>query len=177
MKRLLLLPVLLGAAVLIAGVYGVLHNQVSYVVGPSYFHDFKFIQFDIASTFQNRIGAAWVGWQASWWMGVIIGGPILLLGARMKDARAFVIAYTQAAAIVLLTALVFGSGALIYAIGSVTETSLPPWMSDLVVNDPVGYGRAGWLHLGTYFGGFIGLLIGMAYMQVRAYWHAKKVLA
>ncbi len=88
MAKATLLPVLLVAGCLISGLYGMLHNQISYTVAPEYFHAFKFDQFAIPNGLHNRIGASIVGWQASWWMGLIIGVPILLVGLIMPDAKA-----------------------------------------------------------------------------------------
>jgi hypothetical protein len=66
--KFILLPVLLGAGCLISGLYGALHNQISYSVSPDYFDAYKFIQFDVPVTLRDRVGASIVGWQASWWM-------------------------------------------------------------------------------------------------------------
>ncbi len=66
MSKAALFPVLLVAGCLICGLYGMLHNQISYTVAPEYFHAFKFDQFAIPNGLRNRIGASIVGWQASW---------------------------------------------------------------------------------------------------------------
>src|SRR5438105_15809064 len=72
-----LLNVLL--AVLGAGLYGVVHNQISYTVAPEYFTKFKFRQFGfVATPLPERVRASMVGFLASWWMGIPIG---LLVGA------------------------------------------------------------------------------------------------
>ncbi len=87
MLKLLLLPVLLAAGCLISGFYGAAHNQISYTVSPDYFHAFKFIQFEMPANLHNRLGAAIVGWEASWWMGVLIGIPILSVALIMPGAN------------------------------------------------------------------------------------------
>ena len=77
MTKLAFVPVLLMVGCLFAGLYGIIHNQISYTVSPEYFHAFKFQQFNIPPSLQNRIGASIVGWGASWWMG--------LLNVRVSD--------------------------------------------------------------------------------------------
>ena len=47
MKKLVTIPILFVLACLFAGIYGALHNQISYSVAPEYFTQFKFIQFQI----------------------------------------------------------------------------------------------------------------------------------
>ena len=47
MTRLLLFLAYLLLAVATAGLFGALHDQISYTVAPEYFTRFKFIQFDL----------------------------------------------------------------------------------------------------------------------------------
>ena len=42
MSKLAWIPVLFLVACLFAGIYGALHNQISYTVSPEYFTQFKF---------------------------------------------------------------------------------------------------------------------------------------
>jgi hypothetical protein len=51
----------LAAACLLAGVYGAVHNQISYTVCPEYFTKFKFIQFRLSDALQSRQGASFFG--------------------------------------------------------------------------------------------------------------------
>ena len=167
--RLFLLPLCLAIAVITAGLYGALHNQISFTVGPSYFFDFKFHQFDTELAWQNHFGAALIGFQASWWMGVLIGGPIYLAGGFFRDPKQFVRAYVQATLLVVGIALLCGLGALAYGILEWSPDHLPFWMSGRNVSDPVGFARAGTLHNTTYLSGLIGLLAGCAFMIWRGW--------
>jgi hypothetical protein len=47
MKKRVTIPILFVLACLFAGIYGALHNQISYSVAPEYFTQFKFIKFQI----------------------------------------------------------------------------------------------------------------------------------
>src|SRR5258708_39967535 len=79
MKKLLIYALLVVLAVLVAGFYGIIHNQISYTVSPEYFTKFKFRQFGFVDTqLPERVRASMVGFLASWWMGIPIG---LLVGA------------------------------------------------------------------------------------------------
>jgi hypothetical protein len=55
MAKVALLPLLLAAGRIISGVYGALHDQISYTVSPDYFHHLKFCQFNIADHLHNRL--------------------------------------------------------------------------------------------------------------------------
>ena len=64
----------LPAAMLAAGLFGVLHDQISYTVSDEYFTKFKFIQFGLRDAFlSERVQVALVGFLASWWMGIPLG--------------------------------------------------------------------------------------------------------
>ena len=93
-KRTLFATGLLLLGCLLAGCYGMMHNQISYTVSPEYFTKFKFRQFGIAPTLNERTGAAIVGWQASWWMGIAIGLFVIPAG-MMIDSVSFLRAGTM----------------------------------------------------------------------------------
>jgi len=112
-EKLTLFPILLFAGCLIAGLYGALHNQISYTVSPEYFTAFKFHQFSIPEDLRGRIGAAIVGWRASWWMGLFIGVPVLIVGLILPGWKTYVSRCFLAFAVVAVTALVVGLVALI----------------------------------------------------------------
>lgn len=166
MVKLLLAPVLICTAILLAGLYGGFHNQISYTLSPGYFHEFKFIQFGIQPELQNRLGAAIVGWQASWWMGLVIGLPIYLLCLAIRGTRPFLRTFFLASIAVVGTTLLVGLGALAVGLITIESSNLPDWMAGRAVSDPVAFARAGQMHDFSYLGGMIGLVIG-AFIAVR----------
>jgi hypothetical protein len=168
MKRLALLPVALAFACIVAGAYGAIHDQISYTVAPSYYHDFKFTQFAIAPTLHNRLGASIVGWNATWWMGLLIGLPIYIAGLFIRENGEFCRQYIRAAILVVSTALLIGLAALAIAFVSIDEHHLPTWMVGRPVRDPVAFARAGTMHNYSYIGGFVGLLLALGSMTMAA---------
>lgn len=72
-----LLPAMLGYAVLgalVAGCYGVLHDQITYSISPEYFTRLKFFQFHYADFgLPPRVFVAEIGFLAAWWVGLIAG--------------------------------------------------------------------------------------------------------
>lgn len=161
MLKVLLFPVLLGFACVLAAAYGAGHNQISYSVSPEYFHSFKFRQFRIDPEFHNRVGTAIVGIQASWWMGVVIGLPVYFAGLFVRGTRPFVLAFLRASILVVLVTLVIGLGALAWAIFTLKPETLPSWMEGRNVTDPVAFAQAGVMHNFSYIGGQIGLTFGL----------------
>ena len=74
MKKILTFFLFIPTAILVAGLFGVLHDQISYSVSNEYFTKFKFLQFHFLNPdVPERIRAAEVGFLASWWMGIPLG--------------------------------------------------------------------------------------------------------
>src|SRR5215472_16276147 len=79
LKKLGVYIIIILLAVFIAGLYGIVHDQISYTVAPEYFTKFKFHQFGFVDTpLPERVRASMVGFLATWWMGIPIG---VLVGA------------------------------------------------------------------------------------------------
>ena len=165
MIKILLIPVLFGLACLMAGVYGALHDQISYTVSPDYFQQFKFIQFEIAPDLHDRLGAARVGWMATWWMGIVVGVVIVPLGMTVPGTKQSFMATLKALGVVAGTALVTGLAALIVAHVRVdAETVGEITRYRQLIRDPVAFTRAGTMHDFSYLGGLIGIFSGAAYL-------------
>ena len=166
------LPAILGFTVLgalIAGCYGILHDQITFTVGPEYFHNFKIHQFSYADFgFGDRIFAAFIGFLATWWVGLIVGW---ILARRCIPGQPRAVARKQ---IYLGFAVVFATGFLAGLIGYAYGTWRGPnadysaWQSVLSahhVDDQYSFMRVGYIHNASYIGGFIGLVL--TYFVVR----------
>jgi hypothetical protein len=165
--KIALFPVLLAAGCLIAGLYGALHDQISYSVSPDYFHHLKFRQFDIPQALHNRLGAALVGWYATWWMGILIGIPLLSVGLVLPGARNYLVGCLIAFGLVAATALTVGLGGLLYACLTIHSPEDFAWGFPEGVADKVAFARVGAMHNFSYLGGFIGIVTGCGYLLIR----------
>lgn len=159
MRKVVLFPLLLVAASITAGLYGALHNQISYTVSPEYFHGFKFNQFRIPDYLHGRIGAAIVGWRASWWMGYLVGVPVLLVGLILPGPRLYASRCMWAFLVVTGTALLFGASAL------TTSPKVEAWQwYPHEVQDKAAFARAAAMHNSSYLGGFLGIITGSLFL-------------
>src|SRR5881394_2810515 len=62
------------AGALLAAVYGVIHDQITYTISPEYFTKMKFVQFDYADFgWPGRGFVAEIGALATWWAGLFAG--------------------------------------------------------------------------------------------------------
>jgi hypothetical protein len=91
-------------ACLLAGLFGALHNQISFTISHEYFTRFKFIQFRIPSTVPPRVGASIVGWLAAWWMGAPLATLLLPIIHRTSQPNQLTHRTTKAFAMVVVVA-------------------------------------------------------------------------
>ena len=156
-------PVQIGllilASCLVAGAYGALHNQLSYSVGSAYFHDLKFAEFGIPPDQHNRIGAALIGWRASWWMGAFMGIAVFGLASVLVPAKHLL---PLGLGVLFLAVFVTTIGALGGLLLAILGPSIPVIADSLsqLPPDP-GFRRAALMHEGSYIGGALGGLIAL----------------
>ncbi|WP_224813650.1 hypothetical protein [Hasllibacter sp. MH4015] len=150
---------LLGIAALAAALFGALHNQLSYTMGPTYFTAFKFDQFQIADGTPPRLGAAYVGVMASWWMGPIIGLPAFLYGLfAVPSARTYFAAGCGAVFTVIFLATFGALAGLIGGLVADTTGLLDPYLNFRDGPTRSDFLRAGFMHDASYLAGALGLI-------------------
>lgn len=162
MSKFLVFIILVFFAIILAGFYGALHNQISYTVSPEYFTKFKFRQFGLVDLpFPDRIRASMVGFLASWWMGIPIG---LLVGGvgfiHQGYRRMFNISLCAFAVVVSFT-LLFGLGDLLYGYfetSSINPADYQNWYIPADVVDLRRFLCAGYMHNASYLGGVLAIL-------------------
>ena len=147
------------AAMLTAGVYGAVHDQISYTVSPEYFTRFKFPEFGLLnSTVPERVRAAEVGFLASWWMGIPIGLLTGVAGFLQPTAALMRRALLWSLPIIVGFAFVVGLLGLIYGIAhtrTIDLASYSGWFIPDGVVDMRRYLCAGYMHNASYLGGVL----------------------
>ncbi len=154
-----ILFLLIICAAMAAASFGALHNQLSYSVGPTYFTDFKFLQFDVGPDAPPRLGAAYVGAMASWWMGAVIGLPAFLYGlVAVPNARSYLAAGLGAIFVVILLATFGALAGLLGGIVADTTGLLDPYLTFPDGPTRQDLLRAGFMHDASYIAAALGLI-------------------
>jgi len=78
MKKIITLLLIVICASLAAGSYGALHDMITYRISPEYYTYYKFIEFGLTESYDQKVSnpllfAAASGFLATWWIGGIIG--------------------------------------------------------------------------------------------------------
>jgi hypothetical protein len=166
------LPALLAftvAGALVAGCYGVLHDQITFSIGPEYFRNFKFHQFHFADLgWGECVFVSLIGFLATWWVGAI-GGWIL--ARRILSTCPRRTAYRRiCAGFLILFAAAASAGLLGYLYGLVRGPNgdYSAWQLTLEryqVTDAWPFMRVAYIHNAGYIGALVGLLL--TYVAIR----------
>jgi hypothetical protein len=167
MNKLLVFLLLVVLAIMLSGLYGMVHNQISYTVSPEYFTKFKFRQFGLVETpWPDRVRASVIGLLASWWMGIPIG---FILGAcgfvHAGAGRMFAVTLESFGLVVGFT-LLFGLAGLLYGWLQTRSIDLADYHGWLIPDNVVDLRRflcAGYMHNASYLGGTLGIFLAAAF--------------
>jgi hypothetical protein len=162
-RKIGILILFVPVAVLAAGLFGAIHDQISYSVSDEYFTKFKFLQFRLLDpNVPERIRAAEVGFLASWWMGIplalLCGSAGLVQRSSALMWRAVTWSLLVVAAFTLTIALVgLGFGWLR------TETLDPAnyrgWFIPTGLKEVRRFLCVGYMHNAAYLGGVLSILV------------------
>lgn len=162
------LPPMIGATILgglIAGVYGIVHDQITYTISPEYFTKLKFHQFDYADFgLGNRVFAATIGFLATWWVGFIAAW---LLARRVIPDQSRQIAYRQILSgflCIFACGFFFGCLGYLYGLWRGPNADYSDWnwaFRHLHIVDQWPFVRVAYIHNAGYLGGLIGLVVAL----------------
>jgi hypothetical protein len=148
-------------AIFAAGLFGVVHDQISYTVSPEYYTKFKFHQFNLLNTaIPERIRAAQVGFLASWWMGIPLGGLSGAAGFIHRTAAQTRRALLLSLPVVLCFALLFALGGLAYGVFNTTHFDLGTyrgWYIPAGIEHPRAFLCVAYMHNAAYLGGALAI--------------------
>ena len=164
------LPAMLGCAVLgalLAGLYGILHDQITYSISHEYFTRLKFTQFHYADFgLPPRAFVAEIGFLATWWVGFLAGWFI---------ARITVPGLPRAAAFrfslhgfLIIFAFALAAAFVGYGLSRLRGPDYSSWQdraSTLGILDLSSFVRVAYIHNASYLGGLVGLVVAIIYLR------------
>ena len=167
--KLRLLPIMLGIAFLgaaIAGVYGILHDQITYSISNEYFTKLKFNQFHSANFgFPTRVFVSEVGSLATWWVGLFSGWFLARIAVPSWPAKLALQRSLIGFSIIFSTA--FTAGCVGYFLGAHHSSDYSYWQDmclTLDVNDVPAFVCVAYIHNAGYIGGLTGLIASIVFL-------------
>lgn len=151
--------------ILLAGVYGIVHDQVTFTISPEYFTKFKYNQFGFEPEGfgGHRQTVAAIGFLATWWTGIFIGIGLGLTGLFFKDHKIMIRALIKAVLITFCFALSLGIFGFFYGKFILAKTGVNWWLPENLVSKEA-FITVGSIHDFSYLGGLTGLIAGIIYL-------------
>jgi len=152
----------------LAGLYGALHDQLSYTIAPEYFTRFKYDQFGFEPAWfgGHRPTVAVIGFLATWWVGALISLFLGGTGLLQPDASSMRMAIARGVVITLTVAAVCALAGLAYG-WFFLDGQPQGWFLPTGVSDPRAFWSVGSMHNASYGGGVLGLMIALTDMEWR----------
>jgi hypothetical protein len=153
-------------SIILAGIYGILHDQVTSSISPEYFTKFKFIQFKVAPALPFRMAVAMVGFYATWWTGIVIGPILGMIGFLFPDHKTMQRYIRKSFRIVCCIAIVTAFAG--FLIGKFYLVHHPPhWYYPEGLIDKNNFVIVGSIHNASYIGGLLGLITASIYLSAK----------
>lgn len=153
---------------LVAGIYGILHDQLTYTISEEYYTRFKFIQFGFwqgelpAELANPRLAVCAVGFLATWWTGILIGPVIACVGLIHNNTHIMQQANFRAVLITLAVTFTTGLAGLLFGWLVLVDKGVSWWLPAGLV-DRDHFTMVGSMHNFSYLGGLIGLIAAVIY--------------
>jgi hypothetical protein len=154
---------LLGA--LVAGSFGIIHDQITFSISREYFTHLKFVQCSYANFgLPPRFFVAEIGFLATWWVGLFAGwflARVMVPAFSRAEARHHIL---QGFGIILAGSL--GASFLGYGFGLLRgpNADLSRWQelaSEHHITDLPRFVRVAYIHNASYLGGLVGLIVAL----------------
>ena len=163
-KKIGILILIVIISIILASIYGILHNQISYSISPEYFTKFKFRQFEFYFMGENqpRQTASLIGVLSTWWFGLLLGLIIGIVGMFQRNSK--IMWKSAIGAIFRTLGIAIGIGIVGILVGKFLITNLNAnWNLPADLTDQKSFLTAGTMHNFSYLGGIIGLIYGIKY--------------
>ncbi len=170
-RRLPAMILIAALGTLVAGAYGVVHDQISYAISPEYFTKMKFRQFDWADVgLPPRAFASVVGFLGTWWVGLVAGWFAARAGLVDLPRTERWRCVPRCFGIVLVTAAIAGLIGALVGVALARSGDLGSWdevRTELAVRDVPAFVIVAYLHGGGYIGAALGLVLAIVYVRRR----------
>ncbi len=162
----------IGAA--IAGLYGIVHDQVTYSISEEYFTKLKYGQFRISEVEQAnpRVAAAKIGFLATWWVGMIAGWMCARFSV-LPDGRILPLkTVIRQFILIFVVAILFGIGGWLWGLsqqGGGYAKRWTDWMNALGIENQDAFMTVGSIHNAGYAGALTGLIVAIFLLHREKY--------
>jgi len=148
---------------LVAGLYGILHDQVTFTISNEYFTKLKYQQFHYLSfDGSDRLRVSVIGFFATFWAGLLFGWFLarwFLPNCSLSVARGKIF---KASIIIFSTSILFAIAAGAYGLFSGATADHSSWshiFNTYCIENTQSFVNVAYIHNSSYLGALVGLLI------------------
>jgi hypothetical protein len=154
-------------SILLAGLYGIIHDQITYTICSEYFTKFKYEQFGFEPAWfgGDRQTVVVIGFLATWWTGLLIGLVLGVTALIFRNYRTMWNAVKKSIVVVFCFAIAAGIVGFFYGKLILTRTGVDWWLPNNLV-DRNAFITVGSIHNFSYLGGLLGLIAGVCYLII-----------
>ena len=165
MRKFSILSITIFITIILAGAFGMVHDEITYTISKEYFTKFKYPQFGFTPSLfgGNRQTVAAIGFLATWWVGLFIGIITGLTALLFRDPGVMKKEISKAIRLIFLITILFSTAGYFYGRYHLTKTGVTWWLpADLT--DKYHYIITGSIHNFSYMGGLAGLFLAVVLM-------------
>ncbi|MFT3920678.1 hypothetical protein [Cloacibacterium sp.] len=158
---------------LIAGIYGIIHDQITFTISSEYYTKYIFLQYNLVQVegdsriIHPRILVVLVTFLSTWWFPLISGLIIVIFNLIQNTWKMFL--KTSVLAMLISSLITVFSAIIGFILGSLIISKLPKYyFADWCfipdkLNDYENYITAGTMDAFNFFGGILGLIVAIFY--------------
>jgi len=163
-KKILHLILITFISIVLASIYGIVHNQISYTISEEYFTKFKFRTFGLGKFAIDfpRMSAGIIGVVSTWWFGLLIGLINGIAGMLQPTVKLMWKGAFGAIIRVLIITILFGIVGVMIGKFVISNLNINWNLPENLIN-PKSFLTAGTMHSFGYIGGIIGLIYGVIF--------------
>lgn len=168
MNKLLSVILIIILSIILGGLYGIIHDQITYTISSEYFTKLKFYQFGLTQmepelvSNMPRVCAGIVGFLATWWFGLILGAFLAIVGLRVPTSHYFKLVFRSILMAIGIAAI---AGCIGFLYGYFFLDRIPAhWHFHEDLSNKKGFIITACIHNASYTGGVLGTILGMVFL-------------
>ena len=171
-RKILTIFLVAAMASVIAGLYGVINDQITFSISSEYYTKFKFIQFNLANENNidkikfSRIFVSIVGFLATWWFGLVLGFILGFFNLIQTSWQNLFKVSFNALLIAILVTFITGILGLFYGfffLSHQPRSNFEGWFIPYNLENFRNFIAVGSMHNFSYIGGILGLIVAIFY--------------
>lgn len=166
MKKTVTVLVILFSSIILSAIYGITHNFITSQISPEFYTKLTFFKFGILDDYQREyrgnwtFALMWIGFFSTWWFGLFTGIIFGIITMKYNDKKQIFNKTFNSFFIIIGVTFLFGFIGYIVAEVNPSEI-ITNYKLPFEIIHKADFNKVAKINNYSYFGGFIGLVIGI----------------